>query len=556
MRDGVRLTADVYRPDTTVQLPVLLQRTPYGRGFSGTGFALFAAECGYVVVLQDTRGRWASEGDSYPFISEIDDGYDSVEWAAHQPWSNGKVGMYGESYLGYTQFAAAHSQPAALKALVPSFTFTDPYSFLYQGGALNLGAAISWSLLAGAQMAILRESDSGLLTESEALYYMRQFIELVDGMARGSTFQHLPLDSLPLVGKNGILPLLADVLAHPIRDAFWERLAVDHSKVRIPALHFGGWYDVFISNTLADFTRLKENGAAMQKAIIGPWVHANIDGQAGEMDFGLQASGMILLPDEIQINWFDHWLKEEPNKIAEQAPLRIFVMGANRWRDEQEWPLARTRFTPFYLHSGGSANSRHGDGSLNMQFPQQEPPDVYVYDPNHPTPTRGGGLCCWNPALPPGAFDQRPNEDRADILVYTSPPMEQDLEVTGPVVLHLWAASTAPDTDFTAQLVEVAPDGFARNLCQGILRTHFRPGAEGPLEPEHPYRFEIHIGPTSNLFKAGTCLRLEIASSSFPRFDRSPNAFPGADLPSAMAPARQTVFHQLDLPSHLLLPVV
>jgi uncharacterized protein len=552
MRDGVKLAADVYRPASGEPVPVLLQRTPYGKGFSGTSFALWAAECGYAVVIQDTRGRWASEGDGYPFVSEAADGYDTVEWAARQPWSNGKVGMYGESYLGYTQYAAAQLRPPALKAIIPSFTFTDPYAFVYRGGALNLGAALSWSLLAGAQMAIMREADSGLMTRSEELQAMQQFIHLVDGMAHGRTFSHLPLQDLPLVGTGGVLPLLADLIGHPTRDAYWERINLDLKRVDIPALHFGGWYDIFISSTLDDFTRLQKAGAAHQQAIIGPWVHAQIDGLAGEVDFGLQASGMLVLPDEIQLNWFERWLKDEPIPEQEQAPLRIFVMGANQWRDEQEWPLARTRYTPFYLHSGGAANTRFGDGAVDQAVPVDEPFDQYLYDPQDPTPTRGGGLCCWNPALAPGAYDQRAIEERPDVLVYSSAPLDQDLEVTGPVVLHLWAASSAAATDFTAKLVEVAEDGYARNICEGILRC----GGAGALEPGRPEHFEIDLGPTSNLFRAGTRLRLEIASSNFPKYDRHPNTGAEAGTERGLVLARQTVFHQAGMPSHLVLPVI
>jgi uncharacterized protein len=556
MRDGVRLAADIYRPDTDNPVPVLLQRTPYGKGFSGTGFALWAAECGYAVVLQDTRGRWASEGDGYPFIHEMEDGYDTVEWAGRQSWSNGKVGMFGESYPGYTQYAAAFTRPPSLRAIIPSFAFTDPYEFVYRGGALNLGASVSWGLLAGAQMAIMRDSDSGILTGSESQQLMQQFIQLVDGMARGDTFQQIPLEDIPLVGRHGIMPLLADILAHPENDDYWQRTRVDLDQVAVPALHFGGWYDIFISSTLSSFSRLHAAGQAQQQAIIGPWVHADIDGLAGEMDFGLQASGMMLLPDEIQLSWFDRWLKDESQPGGEAAPLRIFVMGANHWRDEYEWPLNRTRFTGYYLHSGGSANTLHGDGSLSPIPPGGEPPDHFLYDPHSPTPSRGGGLCCWNPALPPGVFDQREIEERQDVLVYSSAPLEQDIEVTGPVVLHLWAASSAPDTDFTAKLVEVSDTGYARNICDGILRAKSRTQYSGPLEPDRPVLFEIELGPTSNRFPAGSRIRLEVASSSFPKYDRNPNTGSSSKSETRLAAAHQTVFHQAELPSRLILPVV
>jgi uncharacterized protein len=549
MRDGVKLAADVYRPASAERVPVLLQRTPYGKGFAGTSFALWAAESGYAAVIQDTRGRWASDGDSYPFIREMDDGYDTVEWAGSQPWSNGRVGMHGESYLGYTQYAAASRQPPSLKAIIPSFTFTDPYAFVYQNGALNLGAALSWSLLAGAQMAIQRGAESGMWTHREELQLMQQLIAMIDGMARGETFQHHPLEDMPLVGRDGVLPLLSDLLAHPTPDEYWEGLAVQPARVKVPALHFGGWYDIFISQSLQDFTRLQQAGNAPQRIIIGPWVHADIDGLAGEVDFGLQASGMIVLPDEIMMNWFDYWLKDEPNGVLEQPPVRIFTMGSNRWRYENEWPLARTRYLPYYLHSTGSANTRHGDGQLSSEPPADEPADAFTYDPADPVPTRGGGLCCWNPALPPGAYDQRQVEERPDVLVYTSAVLQTELEVTGPVVVELWAASSAPVTDFTAKLVEVGPGGYARNLCEGIQRIT-------EMEPGLPRRVEIHLGPTSNVFRPGCRLRLEISSSNFPKYDRNPNTPAAAGQTLQLQSARQTVFHNADMPSQIVLPVI
>jgi uncharacterized protein len=557
MRDGVQLKSDLYRPRGDQPLPVILLRTPYGKGFSNTSFALWAAESGYAVVIQDTRGRWSSEGEGYPFVNEQDDGYDTISWIAGQPWCNGRVGMSGVSYVGFTQFAAATRQPPALKAIIPAFSFCDPYDFLYRGGALNLGASVSWGLLAGAQMALMRQAESGLLSALAQGRLMEQFIELVDGMAHGQTFSWLPLEDLPLIGKSGLLPLLGDAIAHPQRDEYWQRAACSPKDITVPAFHIGGWYDTFISSTLADFVTLREQGTAPQKLLVGPWVHGNIDSSAGEVDFGLRAAPMLLLPDELELRWMDYWLKDEPNGVLAEPPVRLFIMGANRWRDEQEWPLARAVATPFYLHSQGSANTLHGDGHLSLELPNDEPMDSFAYDPRNPVPTRGGPLCCWNPALPPGAYDQRPVEERPDVLVYSTSPLEEGLEVTGPVRVHLWAASSAPDTDFTAKLVDVGLCGFARNVSEGIVRASLgKVDQPGPLQPGQAYQLVIELNPTANYFQPGHCLRLDISSSSFPAYARSPNTGQDHGRAVELRPALQMVFHDAAHPSHIVLPVV
>ena len=554
MRDGIILRADVYRPDTPDPLPALLQRTPYGKAFSQTSFALMAAERGYAVVNQDTRGCWASEGDHYPFVHEMDDGYDTVEWAARQPWCDGQVGMFGASYVGYTQFAAAVTRPPALKTIIPSITFCDAYSSMRYGGALALGLGVSWNLSFGVMMAIMRHPGS----DKEKNELMDQLIAAVDQMALGQTFDYMPLNDLPLIGRDGLARYLADCLAHPTRDDYWQRLNCPHEAISIPVFHVGGWYDTFIANTLHDFCGIHNQGNTRQKMLVGPWVHGSYDGHAGEVDFGLRASSYLLMPDEIQLRWFDHWLKGAENGIMEEPPMYIFVMGDNRWRFENEWPLARTQYTPFYLHSGGAANSLHGDGALSPETPTDEPVDSFVYDPRNPVPTRGGGLCCWQAALPSGAYDQREVEARPDVLVYSTPPLEHDVEVTGPIELHLWAASSAPDTDFTAKLVDVGACGYARNVQDGIVRARYR-NAATPAEPIHPgevYEYTIDLGATSNVFKAGHCMRLEISSSNFPRFDRNPNTGRPIGDETELRTALQTILHDAEHPSRVVLPII
>jgi putative CocE/NonD family hydrolase len=559
MRDGVILCADVYRPDTEEQLPVLLQRTPYGKGFSNPAFALMAAERGYAVVIQDTRGRWASDGDGYPFIHEIEDGYDAVEWAAHQPWANGKVGMYGGSYVGYTQWAAAVTQPPSLKTIIPTVTFCDPYTLAYIGGVLPLGVLVSWNLVSTAFMAI--QKHEGSQEEKEEL--TSQLVELVDGMARGETFARLPLEEMPLIGREGITAFYRDILDHPTRDAYWQRMLCLHERVQIPAFHIGGWYDIFTAHTLRDFVGIRANGGselarANQKLMIGPWLHGPLEGLVGEVDFGLHASALLVLPDEVQLRWFDRWLKDEENGIADESPVRIFVMGDNEWRDEDEWPLARTQYTAYYMHSDGAANSLHGDGTLSPEKPSDEPVDTFVYDPRNPVPTRGGGLCCWAAALPAGAYDQRDVEARPDVLVYSTPPLKSDVEVTGPIKVYLWAATSAPDTDFTAKLVDVGTCGYARNVQDGIIRARCResPDRPRPVTPGEVYKYVIDLAATSNVFKAGHRIRVEISSSNFPHFARNSNTGHPLAQDAELRPATQTVLHDASHPSHIVLPII
>jgi putative CocE/NonD family hydrolase len=552
MRDGVVLRADVYRPNMSKPLPVLVQRTPYGKGFARTAFCLLAAERGYAVVNQDVRGRWASDGEDYPFLHEMNDGYDSVEWAAHQPWADGSVGMYGLSYMGYTQLAAAALRPPSLKTIIPTQTFCDPYSIIYQGGALALGVSVSWNLLAGVLMPMAWHRRS----EQEQATLTAQLVEAMDGMAGRETFNVLPLRDIPLIGRDGFARLYLDSLEHPTRDDFWKRVQCPHRALDLPIFHIGGWYDIFVANTLRDYAGIGEAGNTQQRMMIGPWTHGAFDSKVGEVDFGLQSSAALVLPDELQLRWFDYWLKGIDNGVMQEPPVRIFVMGANRWRSENEWPLARARPTAYYLHSRGGANSLNGDGALTLVPPSDEPVDSYVYDPRNPVPTRGGGLCCYSPALPPGAFDQRDVEARPDVLVYATPPLEEDLEVTGPIEAHLWAATTAPDTDFTAKLVDVAPCGYARNLADGIIRARARDSVKDPFRPGDVYEYVVDLGGTSNVFKAGHQVRLEISSSNFPRFDRNPNTGHAVGGDAELRTALQTVLHDAHHASYILLPII
>ncbi|MBK8024301.1 MAG: CocE/NonD family hydrolase [Chloroflexi bacterium] len=554
-RDGVILRADIYRPNTSEPVPALLERIPYGKGFGASKlpFALMAADRGYAVIVQDTRGRWASEGDGAPFIHESQDGYDAVEWAARQPWCDGQVGMFGASYTGYTQLAAAAIRPPSLKAIVPAVTFCNAYDTTFHGGVPALGTMVSWGLGAQAMHAIVRMPDS-----LEKLGWLGAWIAAVDGMAQGKTFGHLPLRDMPLIGREGVQDHVGQVLAHPTYDDYWKALTCAHEALTLPMLHIGGWYDIFLSSTLSDFAGIAAAGNTRQKLIIGPWTHDNFEPVVGEVDFGIQSAGMLVLPEEIHLRWFDYWLKGNDNGVMDEPPVRLFVMGENQWRMENEWPLARAQNTPYYLHSGGRANTLNGDGVLSPEAPADEAVDTFVYDPRNPVPTRGGPLCCSGSALPAGAYDQREVEARPDVLVYTTPPLDRDVEVTGPLEVHLWASTTAPDTDFTAKLVDVEPCGYARNLADGIVRARYRRSVEqaDPIQPGEVYEVVIRLAGTSNLFKAGHRIRVEISSSNFPRFDRNANSGGPLGEDVTLRPALQTIWHDAAHPSHIVLPIV
>jgi len=557
MRDGTILRADVYRPTTPAAVPALLQRTCYGKAFSPQiQLALIAAERGYGVVIQDTRGRWSSDGDGYPFVHEMMDGYDSVEWTAQQPWCDGKVGMFGGSYVGYTQLAAAAMQPPWLKAISPQMTFANPYEMAYSGGALHLFTPVSWSLLTIALMAIMRAQCS----EAERKDLVQALVSQVDGMSLGRTFDHRSLSDMPLIGRSGLVSIFGDVVAHPVHDGYWQAMACPYDRITVPAFHIGGWYDSCISSTCRDYMGIQSasEGTVHQRLLVGPWVHGGPTAEAGEVDFGVSASAAFVVPQEMLLRWFDYWLKGLPNGILGEPPVQIFIMGANRWRSEDEWPLARARHAPYYLHSGGAANSLHGNGTLSLDRPVQEPVDTFVYDPRNPVPTRGGGLCCWPAAQSPGAFDQREVEARPDVLVYSTPQLEKDIEVTGPVEVHLWASSSAPATDFTAKLVDVGPCGYARNIADGIIRIGSNSGGEHTerLWADRPADHIIDLGPTSNLFKAGHRIRLEISSSNFPRFSRNPNTGGTLGTDTELRPALQSILHDAERPSHILVPIV
>ena len=563
-REGTTLRADVFRPDGPGRFPVLLSRLPYDKnGRRRPGDIDVFVERGYVVIIQDTRGRFASDGDEYlPLAWEANDGYDAVEWAAELPYADGQVGTMGQSYLGATQYLLAPTRPPHLKASFPASAPADFHqAWVYHtGGAFELGWQIPYAILMARDTIARKGLTSTLLPELE-----RELAPAVTPWApplSAEAYRRLPLMAWAKL-LEPVARYLTDYLRHPEDGPVWWALNLErrHGAIDVPMYHVTSWYDIFLHGGLANFCGLRRGAMtdparAAQKLLIGPWAHlfpytSPTSSGTGDIDFGPAA---LIDLHAIQLRWFDHWLKGVDTGILDEPPIKIFVMGANRWRDEHEWPLARTRFTPYYLHGRGRANTAGGDGALSPDAPGDEPPDRFVYDPNDPVPTGGGNTLI----LAMGVMDQRPVEARADVLVYTSAVVTDALEVTGPVVVTLHAASSAPDTDFTAKLVDVRPDGYAQNLADGIVRARYRDSREipAPLTPGAVSRFTIDLWATSHVFLPGHRLRVEISSSNFPRFDRNLNTGDDQATGTRWQAAQQTVFHDARYPSHILLPII
>ena len=545
MRDGVRLSANVFLPRAEGRFPIIFQRMPYGE--NGGGLGPFYAQRGYAFVIQDCRGRYDSEGEFYPFRDDGPDGLDSLDWICAQPWSNGRVGMFGPSYLGGVQWAVAVEGHPALQAIVPNAIPCDFWkSGYWRNGAFSLALNALWTCLEISS----RTSDLGLIPA----YDLNAF------------FRHLPLRTLDSAAGR-LCEFWQDFLAHAQYDDYWRRMSCHDrfDRVSVPAFIMCGWYDYYAGESFDALrglhTRASGRARALSRVIMGPWSHLiSLSPTLGEVDFG-EPSHLDI--NALALRWFDCLLKDMHTGILDEPPITIFVMGRNVWRQEQEWPLARTRFTNYHLHSQGAANTDPGEGRLGVDLPADEPPDHYVYDPADPVPTLGGNhSICWRDAfhvIQPGPFDQRSVERRDDVLTYTTPPLEAETEVTGPIILHLFAATDAPDTDWTAKLVDVHPDGRAINITEGVLRARFRQSIhEAPilLEPGTMYEYRIELQPTSNVFLKGHAIRLDITSSNFPLWDRNPNTGHPQGQDAELRVARQTVLHDRTHPSRLVLPVI
>ncbi len=530
MRDGVRLHTRIWRPSVEGRYPVVFARA-YRPGF-GDDWERFVV-AGYVYVGQSTRGHSRSEGEvgvDNRFFDDADDGYDALTWIAEQSWCDGSIAMYGKSYWGMTQWLVAPLQHPNLKALVPQNMNPDLWERAYRDhGALQLA-------------------------HTARRIYDGDGKEKVEAMGWEKWYRHLPLIDLDLVAGTKPNKLWRDYVSHSTYDDFWKTIGTQDKlhQIKIPVYIMGGWYDNYPGATFRYLNKLKEVDATREvRVVVNPCDHLNQ--VVGDRDFGAEAA-----KDEVglAIGWLDHILRGIDNGVRQEPPIKIFVMGINRWRFEWEWPLARTVYTKYYIHSDGSK-----DGRLSTEPPGDEPATEYIYDPEDPVPTLGGNHSA--PVIPDiirvGAVDQRPNESRRDLLVFSSEPLERDREVTGPIVMKLHAASSARDTDFIARLIDVYPDGTAYNLTEGIIRARFRESIwQSPrlLVPGEVYEYHIELLPTSNVFLKGHSIRVHITSSNFPLWDRNPNTGHDQGMDDEIKVARQTVYHDRNYPSHILLPVI
>ncbi len=538
MRDGVMLNTNVYRPRGDGQLPVVMTRMPYGINEMYCfmpAIGRYWARKGYAFVAQDTRGRFGSEGEWDPFVHEIEDGYDTLEWISHQPWCDGNIGATGESYYGYTTWAAALSGHPKLKCIAPSTTAMDIYGvWIYNQGAFCLQTMGTWAIQMNAQR------------------YQNPY---------RLDYRHLPL--IELADEAGIpCSYYKDWIRHPARDGYWERINLNgrYADIRIPVLHMGGWYDTFLRATLDDWRGVRECGGDIearrnQWLVISPIDHEGTPDatrRVGRVSVGASSAWSRWVDSE---RFFDYWLKGIDNGFGESKRVRLFVIGENDWIEADDWPLPGTELRPYYFHSDGDAAGPEAGGRLGGVPPEEEPPDRYVYDPRDPL-SESLHTDLWHFAEE--LRDRAQIADRPDVLTYTSAKLEEDLWITGPISVMLFAASTASDTDFTAALVDVFPDGYCHLIQEGIIRARYRDSDRepAPIAPGEIHEYSIDLWATSYVLRAGHRVRVEISSSNFNRFDRNPNTAGPFGTRAGVMRAAQTVYHDKAHASHITLPVL
>jgi uncharacterized protein len=581
MRDGVRLAADLYRPardgkPVDGKFPTVLQRTPYNKGSGNSSEGKYYAQRGYNVVLNDTRGRYASEGTWRLLIDDPQDGYDVVEWIASQPWSDGKIGTFGTSYPGGTQHALAEMQPPHLTTMIPIDSNANcGVAGMRHGGAFEL-RWMNWIFNQGASNCKAALANPALKSA-------------LDENARRIR-QHV--DSLPF--RPGTTPIrvapeyeawLVAAMRNGPDSPFWKAKGmsvVDHVSeyADVPVMHITGWYDSWTRQVTMNYDVLSRSKVSPQRLMIGPWVHGSQTSKvSGEVEFSADAAIDLLA---FRLRWYDRWMRGEKNGVDEDPPVLLYVMGTGddskspagrlkhggSWRAEREWPPERARATSFYLHA---------DGSLSTELPQQAASHTtYAFDPRHPVPTIGGNISSNANLMSNGGYDQRPRDDthaaenrlplseRRDVLVYRTAPLAEDVEVTGTVAVKLWISSTCPDTDFTAKLIDEIPPnadyplGFDLNIGDSILRARYRDSLDRPslMVPGQVYPLTITLYPTSNVFKKGHRIRVDLSSSNYPRFDVNPNTGDPLGTYRRMVSADNTVYHDATHPSTLVLPVI
>jgi putative CocE/NonD family hydrolase len=499
-------------------LPTILVRTPYGKGTDLIPNYQAFVDRGYAVVVQDVRGRYESEGVFEQLRHEPEDGDDTLNWIASQTWSNGKIGMIGGSYLGITQWKAALRNNPHLKAIFPVVSGDDDYRDRYysRGGAVKLGHRLQWMA-------------ENLRTPG----YEPDFNRFV---------WHLPLRTSDRAATGATSEAYQQAMNHPTFDRFWRAISTQEhlEKIRIPVFAVGGWYDNYVQSDIEAYVTLRKT-TGTNRLLIGPWPH-NMSYKFADADFGPEAAVPVR---RLQLQWFDQWLAGKETPLTAVPPLKVFVMGANQWLETQEWPPAEARPAVLYLDSNGHANTVAGDGRLRRGLSPRVTEDVYTYDPRNPVPTRGGAVCCNPRVFPWGPLDQREVEGRPDVLVYTTQRLWRDLRVVGPVKVVLYVSTSARDTDFTAKLVDVFPDGRARILTDGILRLRYRKSLERAelAVPGEIEEITIDAGETANVFMKGHRVRVEVSSSNFPKFDRNANTGGSIADETRLLRANQKVYH-------------
>jgi putative CocE/NonD family hydrolase len=549
MRDGVILYADVYMPAAPGKYPTIVTRTPYGSQRDAVHQNMMKfAQRGYAVVVQDVRGRYESDGKWEPFRDEAKDGYDTIEWAATQPFSNGKVATQGGSYLGHNQWQAASLNPPHLVAAFPSLASTNIYAnWITMGGAFRLSFNYGWGVVRMPNRIMLPQYFHTENYTPEELKY-------------ANILMHLPLNDGDLQSAGAVVPHYRDWIKHESYDDYWKSISDEErfNKIDVPTYVSGGWFDIFVMGTINGYVGMKNKGATPEarkgaRMIIGPWGHGPSQ-SFGEVDFTPAA---LVEQFETELSFFDYHLKGIKNAIETDKPVRLFYMGANQWRSETDWPIPGTKYQELYLGNNGNANSVRGKGTLSFTKPTKTGTDTYRYDPQSPVPTTGGNNCCGTPT-PSGPRDQRPLEQREDVLVYTSEFLEKPLTIAGPVKMKLHAATDGPDTDWMIKLVDVHPNGFAMPVSEGILRAKFREGLDKIklLTPDKVYEYEIEMTGTANVFQPGHRIRVDITSSNFPQFDRNPNTGEPLGTSTKTRIAKQSIHFGGTEISHILLPVV
>ncbi len=560
VRDGKKLAAEIYRPDDGAKYPAIIMRTPYHSSvvFGSYVNIITALQAGYALVIAYVRGRFGSEGKydlGAPQQIEGADCYDTVEWVASQPWCDGNIGMVGESALGTVQWRTARENPPHLKAIAPGLAGAPGESGPEVADApINLNIAVSLlSILAGD---VLDKADAQGKDTSEIRRMLAQ-VQTDPSLA----YNHLPLKDVPQYNYPGIKEIW-NICLHMSapRPKSGPGDAYPFSAVKIPSLSYTNWYDPFARNSFRSFTKMSTDGGSQYARehthlLIGPWSHCKPQRVMGDIDFGPFADDQGSGASKYLLSFFDKYLK---GKDISLPVVHYFTMGRNTWRDASAWPLQQTDWQRFFLHSRAGANSCTGDGLLSRDEPEKEPADTYIYNPLHPVPTAGGRGGIAENGFVYGPIEQSFIERRGDVLCYTTPELDQDMEVTGPLDLHLFASSSCKDTDFTAKLVDVHPDGHAYNVADGIVRAQYRNSFTDPepLTPGEIVEFIVRLGQTSQLFRRGHRIRLDITSSNFPTFDRNMNTGNPIGEDSEGITALQTIYHQSGCASYIDLPVI